>query len=226
MVMPNSDYKLHDSLNPKIWEGESLRKDVQVALLKIALEFFKFLEVDVKLVDVIVSGSQANFNYTKHSDLDLHLIVDYSKISCELPVDELFEAKRLLWKEQHDVTVHSIPVELYVEDLAKPAVSSVYSILSNRWLKQPSRDIKPVDMQRVKQATARWHRIIALCLKKPNLSTCRKVKDMLKMYRQTGLAKGGEFNTANLVYKNLRNAGLVEKLMNTIRHLHDREMSL
>ena len=224
--MQNSDFKLQDQLNPKIWEHDTLRPDVRVALMKIALEFYKFLKVDARIVDVIISGSQANYNYTEHSDLDLHIIVDYSQVQCEYPVDELFDTKRLLWKEQHDISIHGIPVEMYVEDTANPAVSSVYSVIKDTWIKTPTREVKPVDNAKVEAATKKWARLIMITLHHNNLGVARKVKDMLKMYRQTGLSREGEFSVANLAYKTLRNEGYVHKLMDAIRHLQDASLSI
>jgi len=224
--MPNIDYKLHDQLNPKIWNNYVLRPDVRLASMKIALEFYKFLQVDIKIVDVVISGSQANYNYTEHSDLDLHLIVDYSQVQCEYPVDELFDTKRLLWKEQHDITIHNIPVELYVEDTANPAVSSSYSIIKDQWIDEPKKQIKNIDNNRVRSATQKWSKLIKFSLHHNDLGVIRKTKDLLKMYRQSGLSREGEFSVPNLVYKTLRNEGYIRKLMDAIRSLQDAQLSI
>ena len=106
----------HQELNPKIWLGEHLRPDVHETLLKISTEFFDFLNMPVEVEDIIISGSQANYNYSPYSDLDLHFVVDYGQVKCEMEADELFDTKRKLWKEQHNIKIHGIPVELYVED--------------------------------------------------------------------------------------------------------------
>ncbi len=68
---------LNKELNPALWQGSNLRTDVRVALLKIAKSYYNFLDIDVPIIDILVTGSQANYNYTRHSDLDLHLIVPY-----------------------------------------------------------------------------------------------------------------------------------------------------
>jgi hypothetical protein len=79
---------LHQELNPKLWNGERLHPDVQLALLRIAREFYGFLEVDAPVLDIVISGSQANYNYTEKSDIDLHLIVDMSSIQCDEPIEQ------------------------------------------------------------------------------------------------------------------------------------------
>lgn len=218
--------EIHDNLNPAIWQGEELRKDVRIALLRIAKEFYDFLGIDVRLDDVVISGSQVNYNYTKHSDLDLHLVVPYNKVKCDVAVDELFDTKRKLWKEQHDITVNGVPVELYAEDIEDPPVSSSFSVIHNQWIKRPDRSLVKYDEQEVRRVFAVWERAINGAVATENLEICRNIKDMLKMYRTEGLAQQGEFGVPNLVFKALRNDGQIGKLMDTIGILHDRQLGI
>jgi hypothetical protein len=68
--------ELHSQLNPKIWrKNAEIKPEVQVALLRIAREFYEFLNFDVPLKDIQVTGSQANYTYSQYSDIDLHLVV-------------------------------------------------------------------------------------------------------------------------------------------------------
>lgn len=222
--MPNIE--LHHTLNPKLWGQDTLHPDVRYALMKIALEFYKFLEVDVEIVDVIVSGSQANYNYTEHSDVDVHLVVPFHRIGCDLPVDEFFDTKRKLWKEHHDITVKGLPVELYVEDLNDPAVSSTYSLIKDQWLSKPNLPPNNIDEEAVSNGFNSWARVIKNAVKSNDLKLCRKAKEFVQHYRKAGLAKGGEYSVPNLVYKELRNAGLISKLMDTITDLYDKNLSI
>lgn len=218
--------QVHQELNPKLWQGTNLRPDVTSALLKIAEEFYEFLDIPVKVIDLIVSGSQANFNYSTYSDLDLHFIVSYEEVKCDMEVDELFDTKRKLWKEWHDIKIHGIPVELYVEDVMKPAVSSSYSILKHKWIKKPTLDHIVYDKDAVKAEVKKWEIVINHAIGSNNLDVCRKVKDMLGDYRRAGLSKEGEFSVQNLTYKSLRNEGLIEELMEKIVELHDKILSI
>ena len=218
--------EVHDILNPNLWDGDHLRKDVHVALLRIAKEFYDFLNVDVRVDDVIVSGSQANYNYTKHSDLDLHLIVPYSQVQCDVGVAELFDTKRKLWKEEHDITVNGVPVELYVEDIEEPAVSSTYSIVKNQWVKQPVQSDVKYNRDEIEDSVTAWERLIKHAIEQKNLSLCLQLKDLLKKYRKLGLKKSGEFGAPNLIFKSLRNDGVVDQLMTAIRQLQDKELGI
>jgi hypothetical protein len=180
----------------------------------------------VEVEDIIVSGSQANYNYSPYSDLDLHFVVDYAGVKCDMEVDELFDTKRKLWKEQHDIKIHGIPVELYVEDKMKPAVSSVYSLLSRKWLKKPNPQAVIWDKHQVEDEVKKWTAFIDTAVNSNNLEVCRRVKEMLSIYRKDGLAQGGEFSVPNLAFKSLRNAGKVQKLMDKIGELFDRQLSI
>jgi predicted nucleotidyltransferase len=218
--------EIHDTLNPNLWDNDHLRKDVHVALLRIAKEFYDFLNVDVRVDDVIVSGSQANYNYTKYSDLDLHLIVPYSQVQCDVGVAELFDTKRKLWKEEHDITVNGVPVELYVEDIEEPAVSSTYSIVKNQWIKQPVQSDVKYNRAEIEDSVTAWERLIKHAIEHKNLSLCLQLKDLLKKYRKLGLKKSGEFGVPNLIFKSLRNDGVVEQLLTAIRQLQDKELGV
>jgi len=218
--------EIHSTLNPVLWKDDHLRSNVRVALLKIAKEFYAFLDLDVTLLNLVVSGSQVNYNYTKHSDLDLHLIVPYSQVNCDVAVDELFDAKRKLWAQQHDINIAGVPVELYVEDVDHPPVSSSYSVIKGEWINRPTQDAVKYDKPEVERVFAIWERAIDGAIATGNLEMCRNIKDMLKMYRKAGLAQAGEFGVPNLVFKALRNDGQVGKLMDAIGKLHDRQMSI
>jgi hypothetical protein len=60
-------FKLKDSLSPEIWIKEKLNEKVKLNLLKIADDFYKELDLpqQVKIKDIIFTGSLANFNWSK-----------------------------------------------------------------------------------------------------------------------------------------------------------------
>lgn len=217
----------HTELNPKLWDPSGQLQDrVKRALIKIAEKFIEFLDMDISVKDLQITGSQANYNYTDFSDLDLHIIVDYREISCDQPVEDLFDTKRKLWRKRHDITIRGIPVELYVEDINRPAVSSVYSLAKNHWLKQPKLIEKTWDIDLVNDQTLKWLKQIHSAVSSRNIKKIDRVQDNLRRYRQQGLADLGEFGEPNLVYKNLRNLGALEILMTAKVKLTDQELSL
>ena len=217
---------LHTELNPKLWTlTNKLTPKVRAALLKIAIKFHKFLEVPVQVKDVIITGSQANYSYTDKSDLDLHLIIDYNRVQCDQPVDELFDTKRSLWKLKHNINIHDIPVELYVEDLNKPVTGSSYSIILDQWINHPQRHAEHLPGG-VDGVTNAWISVINNAIAQDEIKELYMVRDLIKNYRRLGLKQQGEFGRANIVFKTLRNNGKINQLMKAITDAEDQSLSL
>ena len=65
----------HDELNPKLFIGNRLRPDVEKQLKIIAEDFIEEMGLSsINIADITISGSNAAYSYTDHSDLDLHLL--------------------------------------------------------------------------------------------------------------------------------------------------------
>ena len=211
-------------LNPKIWDGDILDPAVASKLKEIAQAFEEFIGIDLNVVDYTITGSNANYTWTEHSDLDLHLIVagevgDGAR--------ELFNAKKALWGEQHNITIKGLPVECYVQGQEEEHHSTgVYSIANDRWLVEPKK-IKPeVDDAAVEaKKDSAIHDIESALLSK-DLNQLRKVKEKITKMRKAGLERAGEWSVENLVFKILRNLGLIDEIADKIRELEDQELSL
>ena len=123
--------KFHKELNPELWENHKLDPEVRDQLLLIAEDFVEFLGIgNLKVKDVTISGSNAAYSYTPHSDLDLHVLVDFNELPNNEVYQELFTAKKTLYNDAHDISVHGVPVELYVQDTNNPVQSlGEYSIV-------------------------------------------------------------------------------------------------
>ena len=131
----------HDELNPKLFSGDQLRPEVRKQLMIIAQDFLTELGInDLDVKDITISGSNAAYSYTPHSDLDLHILVDVSGLSDDEIYLELFSAKKTTYNDSHDITIHGIPIELYVQDASEPVVSlGEYSVLHDKWLRIPTK---------------------------------------------------------------------------------------
>ena len=69
----------HSNLNPVAWHGDQLRIEIRYRLLKIANTFVNYLEIpNFKILDIVLTGSLANYNWTKYSDFDIHVVTDYA----------------------------------------------------------------------------------------------------------------------------------------------------
>ena len=219
----------HRELNPKLWERNQLKSEVRGALLRIADDFREFVEVPFNLVDIVITGGNVNYNYTSKSDIDLHLIADYSRVACDREVEELFDTKRTLYKKQYNLEIHGIPVELYIEDSDRPAVSSgVYSVSHNRWIKEPTQFQEPqYDEKELRHWVKVWHTILQHAIKTGELHSCRNALKLLRTYRKMGLKTAdGEYSIPNLVYKSLRNDDTIHGINTLIDRLHDQDLSV
>lgn len=211
-------------LNPKIWENGKLNLEVADKLIEIAKAFEEFIGIELNVLDYTITGSNANYTWTEHSDLDLHLIVAGQVGE---GARELFNAKKALWGEQHNITIKGLPVECYVQGNEEEHHSTgVYSIAKSQWLVEPKK-IKPeVDDAAVEaKKDSAIHDIEAALLSK-DLNQLRKVKEKITKMRKAGLERAGEWSVENLVFKILRNLGLIDEIAEKIRELEDQELSL
>jgi hypothetical protein len=218
----------HTVLNPKLWDHNQLKSAVRGALLRISEDFIQYVAVPVKVVDIVVSGGNANYTYTNKSDVDLHIIADFSQTPCDREVEELFDTKRLLYREEYDLTVLGIPVELYIEDQDHPAVSAAYSILQNKWIRPPEKNPHPVDEEKLEKMVNVWKTLLKHAIKSGDLQTLRKTVKLLRKYRKMGLRNtpAGEYSIPNLVYKSLRNDETLSAVTRLIDQLHSKNLSI
>ena len=211
-------------LNPKIWDGDVLDPAVAQKLKEIADAFQEFIGIELDVVDYTITGSNANYTWTDHSDLDLHIIVAGE---VDDAARELFNAKKALWGEQHNITIKGLPVECYVQGREEEHHSTgVYSIADNQWLVEPKK-IKPeVDDSAVEAKKDSVIHDIETALLSKDLNRLRLAKEKITKMRQAGLERAGEWSVENLVFKILRNLGLIDEITDKIRELEDQELSL
>jgi len=216
----------HDTLNPKLWDNNSLDTEVRYKLMAIAMHFAKFLNVPkLNLRDITISGSNAAFGYAESSDLDLHLVVTMPQDRPELV--ELYTAKKNEYNFTHDITVKGIDVELYVQDEQQPHRSAgIYSILNDRWLSKPKHQPPTIRDQDVKSKARNYSARINAAMRANDLNTARETMSDIRKLRQAGLEQGGEYSVENLAFKLLRARGKIDKFRRFINKLQSAELSL
>lgn len=237
-----SSFKQQETLNKDIWQNANspskskMNPKVRERLLEIAYEYQEFLEVDVVVEDVHMTGSLSNYNWSKYSDVDLHLIVDFNQI----PKDqldlyqELFKMKKTLFNLQHNIKIYEYDVELYVQDSNEEHTSSgVYSVLHDEWIVEPKKEKFELDKKLLMQKVESWKEKIDNTIedaKEESLEIANerlgKLKEKIKEYRTSGLKKGGEYSYENLVFKFLRRNGYIQKLFDFQIEKFDKELSL
>ena len=132
------DIEKHDKLNPKLWEGTELKQEVKEKINFIVNEFIKNLQEDninIQVDDIILIGSNCAYNYTKDSDLDIHIIANSDALKdCDQNiVSKLYGAYRTIFNKKFDIDFYGIPVEIFVETNETPRIcNGVYSVMQEK----------------------------------------------------------------------------------------------
>ncbi len=222
-------HRIYNSiLNPSIWATEdNLRPEVLNSLMNVADAFYKDSELTVPLEDVYFLGSTAGYNWTPTSDIDLHLVVDFSKIGeDEELVKNYVDGLKSKWNQSHDIKIGNHPVEVYIQDVNEVNKSqSVYSLMKNHWVKKPKHEDIKVDKDAIKKKYKQLVHSIETAIKDSDIDKIKKLIKRLYDMRQSGLDKSGEYSTENLVFKLLRSTGYINKLRDTVTQLTDKELS-
>jgi hypothetical protein len=219
----------HKRLNPVAWKGWDMIPQVRKRLLDITQLFVDYLELpDFEIEDVRLTGSMCNFNWTKHSDFDLHVVTDYKSLNCDDLAETLYKAKKTIWNDRHDITINGHEVELYIEDISKPPRSSgIFSVIDNQWLRKPDLLNPKYDHNDVnKKVQSNIDLLQKTIYKADNIDDFKKVINKLYRMRESGLESGGEFSTENLAFKVLRNLGWLDKLHKAQNQFIDKNYSI
>ena len=213
-------------LNPVFWQDGQFDQETRTKLLQIATDFYTDLKVEAPIIDIHLTGSLANFNWTEHSDLDVHVLLDFSKIGEDVElVKKAMDGLRFVWNLRHPVKIKGFDVELYAQDHNEPHVASgLYSLLKGEWIIEPKADEPKIDEKDVLRKAEAYKVEIAELEKEveqTDSDQAREAQDRISALKQKimkarkeGLAANGEFSIENLVFKQLRNDGFIERLIN------------
>ncbi len=226
-------FELHDTLNPKIWDGNILKSDVEEALIKIVSEYISTSEVITEndVIDVNLVGSNASYNYTEESDLDVHIVVNMENISCDPELVQIAcNSEKSSFNKNYDLSIKGIQVELYVEDVkASTESNGIYSLFKKEWIKFPTK-IENIDYSKdqnfINELTEYKNRIENI------LSTSSRAIDIqdeinnLYNMRRESIMTEGEYGFGNQLFKEIRSLGLLDSLKNKKYELSSKELSL
>ncbi len=218
----------HPELCPNIWNGQAIHEKIHEKLMAIANDFVASLKLTVPVIDIQLTGSLANYNWTKKSDLDVHIIIDFSQIDTNVAlVRTAMDGQRFLWNERHNVVIEGHEVECYVQDVrAQHTSSGLFSLLGNKWIILPVNNPPQVDEKDVREKARVFKSELKEIKSKLKSSTgekavalfdyLKRLKGKLMADRQEGLTRDGEFSVENLVFKKLRNDGTLEQLIHSM----------
>lgn len=220
-------FEKHDALNPKLWSKDKLLPEVKTKIIEIIDEFMSTIELDVKILDARIVGSQASFNYTDKSDLDVHLVTNFDMMDAsEEILTVLYNALKTKFNKDYDISIKGIDVELYIEDMNASAVSNgIYSIYKDEWIKYPVKldNIPEVDTSK---EFNQWKEEIDKLLQSGNSESIEKAIDDLYIIRKDSLATEGEYGKGNQLFKDIRNNGLLDDLKVAYKKKRSNELTL
>jgi len=230
-------FDIQDTLVQDVWDGEKLKPEIRKKLLKIAKDFFDSLDLPpgVKLKDIKLTGSLANYNWSKFSDVDLHLILDYADVDDDEEfVRNYFMAKKSIWNDAHDITIYGFPVEVYVENEGEShTASGLYSVLKDKWIVVPKKQEVMIDKDDITTKAEGYMSELESIQKLYNdgeyekvIDKVDKIKERLRDMRSSGLEKGGEYSVENLAFKVLRRSDFIGQLNDLKSKSYDTMMTL
>lgn len=222
----------HDTLNPKLWTDGKLDPKVRQKLLQFGEAWRQYANIPADAVkDVIMIGGNCNYNYTSVSDIDVHLIVDKAKMGKGNPLlDDYLQDKKVMWTMTHDIKVYGYPLEPYAQDseASYPVNQGVFSLKHNEWINKPEylgKDFAK-DKHLIKKVKFYMNMIDHMIDNKVHTDHTAKLRRKLREMRGAGIQKAGEFSFENLVFKELRNHGYLDKMNDYERKEQDKKLSL
>ena len=231
-----SSFDIKETLESLIWPRGELDPDVARRLKDIVDDFVDNLDIDLAVEDIRFTGSLANYNWSNYSDIDLHIIVDFSKFKSPSDIVKgFFDAKRALWNDIHNIKIHGYEVEIYVEDISEAHISSgVYSITNDSWLAEPVQHEEDIDVATARKKSdniiTRVNLIDRYLSEENNEKVLRSIdslKNKIRRMRMAGLkSPRREYSPENIAFKILRREGILGKINKMKQKAYDEEMSL
>jgi len=316
----NEAVEVHSELNSKLWgEDKELIPEVKEKIQDTVDHFIENLKednIDINVKDIVIVGSNANYNYTDNSDIDVHIVADLSDdVDKDDLLEKIYNAYRKLFNDKYDIKVNGHEIELYIEPNEIKANSNGAYSLNTGWLKTPEAIEEPnideeelnkkveeyktkinnlldssekIEEASIMNKVTKFHRTpygfseanyrgftitwyddyvpygnydepysvdwfgdesfyetVADAKKdidkyieetgsdlEESISDNKKLADVnqlideLYVMRQDSIMKDGEFGLGNLVFKELRNQGLIQKLKDLKTKIEEDELSL
>lgn len=230
----NESFELHNTLNKKIWDSNNeLYPDVKEALKRIVSEYIESSEIisESDVIDAELVGSNASFNYTKDSDLDLHLVVNMEDLSCDPEIVQIAcNAEKASFNRNYDLSIKGIEIELYVEDVkASTASNGIYSLFKEEWIKFP----EPIesknystDAEFISKLDELRTEVETVLTSANNAIEIQEEINNLYNLRRESIMIEGEYGFGNQLFKEIRSLGLLDELKEKKYELASKELSL
>jgi hypothetical protein len=232
-VAEDISLQYHNNLNPKLWDDGKLKSEVRGKLIQFAETWRDFAMIPKEMVqDIVITGGNANYNYTEQSDIDVHLVVDRDGFGIPRDfIDQFLQDKKILWTMTHpDIKIYGYPLEPYAQDPAEaiPMNQGQYSLMNDQWIQMPSNLNIDFTSNKVLNDKVEHYKHVIDRMIRSNASDAalKAIKTKITAARGPAIAKGGEFSLENLVFKELRNQGYIDKIDMYVKSEQDKALSL
>ena len=178
----------------------------------------------------------ANYNWSKYSDVDLHIVIDFAEIDEDTElVKSFFDAARARWNDLHAIDVYGFEVEIYIENIGDLHHSTgIYSVMDDEWVVEPNPREIEIDFASARKKSDNVESRINLIghmisrgKLAASLKSIERTKLKIRRMRQAGLTSPQkEFSPENIAFKILRRNGTLDRLSQMKYTAYDRHMSL
>ena len=187
--------------------------------------------IELDIIDILFVGSNASYNYTDESDIDLHIVADTSVYTDQEELAEkIYEAYKRIFNSKYDPLIYGHEVEIYVDSNENHANSNGVYSLQTGWVKKPDNDKIPEISD---ELLAKLEDLVNDYKDKysnvDEIKTIEEVDnaiDEIYKERQSSILKDGEYGIGNLLFKEIRNCGLLKSLKDRKIELENEAMSL
>lgn len=126
-----------EELNPRLWDkNKKLKRSVKVHIVK-RLETWLKNYTDKTFKKLYLLGSNAGYQYNNSADIDVNFVIDITDEKLK-ELTKLLPNGSLLPGTEH-------PINYYISNVIKPEwkkQGSMYDIVSDRWVVEPSKEEK------------------------------------------------------------------------------------
>ena len=224
----NEDFVVHDHLNNKLFsKSGQLLPEVRAKIIQIVDKFEEFAEVPLNIIDIQLVGSNASYNYTDTSDLDVHVISNFELVPAPKEIlQQLYNMKKTSFNDKFDIKIKGIDVELYVQDVHDGTMSNgIYSVCDDEGVKEP-KPISHITKHNIDKEYEKWNNKINEVLGRHDYDEIVNTINSLYLIRHNSLMVDGEYGKGNQLFKQIRSTGLLDKLKDALNSSLSKELSL
>ena len=244
------DIRKHKRLNPQIWDENNLLKEPVCDLLMLitrsyldSIRELQKLDVDESDVkDVFVYGSCANYFYTRTSDIDVCILIDFESVAKKNPTAvsnaHTFKLYFYNWAMTHRCKIYGRKTDISIEDTKNFFYENRYrsgpcfSAMHRKWIFEPI-VMSDQEFKKIK-AQARY-------VYKQIMHDFRRVKragftmaDAKKLYTDIYASKNATHHAhidqpvtyMYLAFRKIRNRGIIAKLRDRMVELESKHFVL